>query len=138
MKSSDLTILFMEDDLKLQKIYGENFSREGYQVIMAEHGVGALADLKGEKIDLLVADLSMPGMNTIELLKILKKEHSQLPVIVVAGHAINLNEKSILAGVDIKAFFTKPVVVSELAEKLRQVLKVDHAGRHPKPAGSPP
>jgi CheY-like chemotaxis protein len=125
MKSSSFTILFMEDDLGLQKVYEGSFSSEGYQVIVAAHGARALADLKDREIDLLVADLSMPGMNTLELLKILKREHPRLPVIVVAGHPVNLSEASILEGIDVKAFFTKPVVVSELAQKIRQILKID-------------
>ena len=45
-----------------------------------------LAELKEEKIDLLVTDLEMPAANTLELFPALKKEYPRLPVIVVTGH----------------------------------------------------
>jgi CheY-like chemotaxis protein len=92
MKFSDFTIMFVEDNPGIQKIYQKNFEKEGYKVVLAEHGARALAELKEQKVDLMVTDLEMPGMNTLELFPILKKDHPQLPVIVVTGHYLNLND----------------------------------------------
>ncbi|HTC20044.1 MAG TPA: response regulator, partial [bacterium] len=86
MKSSDYTLLFAEDNPAILKIYVKSFTQEGYRVLTCEHGARVLADLKEEKVDLLVTDLEMPGMNTLDLFPILKKEYSRLPVIVVSGH----------------------------------------------------
>jgi CheY-like chemotaxis protein len=61
MKSSDFTIMFAEDNPTVQKIYEKNFLREGYKVVLAE--------LKEQKVNLLVTDLEMPGMNTFELFR---------------------------------------------------------------------
>src|SRR6185369_5375683 len=81
MKSSDFTILFAEDNPGIQKIYEKNFLKDGFKVLIAEHGARVLAELKDQKVDLLVTDLEMPGMNTLELLPILKKDYPRLPVI---------------------------------------------------------
>src|SRR5690349_17327448 len=104
MKSSDLTILFAEDNPGIQKIYEKNFAQEGFRVVVAEHGARVLAELREQKVDLLVTDLEMPGANTLELFPILKKEFPRLPVIIVSGHYVNLKEDFLNKGFDVKAF----------------------------------
>jgi CheY-like chemotaxis protein len=130
MKFSDYTILFSDDDLMIQKIYQRNFGPEGCKIIFAEHGARVLAELNEQKVDLLVTDLSMPGMNTLELLGILKKDYPALPVIVVSGHYLNMKKDFLDKGFDIKAFFNKPVAVPELKEKIRSILKIDADEAH--------
>jgi CheY-like chemotaxis protein len=123
MKFSDCTIMFSEDDTKIRKIYERDFAREGCRVVLAENG--AMAELKEQKVDLLVTDLKMPGMNTLELLEILKKDHPRLPVIVVSGHYMNMKEDFLDKGYAIKAFINKPVAISELKEKIQKILKIE-------------
>jgi CheY-like chemotaxis protein len=128
MKCPDFTLLFAEDNPSIRKIYEKNFVREGYQVLLAEHGARAMAELYEQKVDLLVTDLMMPGMNTLELFPILKKDFPRLPVIVVSGHYVSEKEDFLLKGYDVKAFFNKPVGVRELGEKIREILKIGPAG----------
>jgi CheY-like chemotaxis protein len=123
MKNSDFTILFAEDNLEAQKMYERHFVKEGYRVLLAEHGARVMAELRDQKVDLLVTDLEMPGMNTLELFPILKKDYPRLPVIVVSGHYKDLEGDFLKKGFDIKAFLGKPLVISELKEKIREILK---------------
>jgi CheY-like chemotaxis protein len=125
MKCSDFTIMFAEDDPLSQKVYERAFVKDGYKVIMVEHGARAMAEMKEQKVDLLVTDMEMPGMNTLELFSVLKKDYPSLPVIVVTGHYENMQEDFKNKGFDIKAFFNKPLVVSELKEKIKSILKID-------------
>ncbi|HTA77166.1 MAG TPA: response regulator [bacterium] len=135
MKCSDFTIMFAEDEPGIRKIYERNFVKEGYKVVLVEHGARAMAELREQKIDLLVTDLAMPGMNTLELFPILKKEYPRLPVIVVTGHYLNLQEDFVAKGFDIKAVFNKPVGISELKEKVRRILKISEVDRPEKKTG---
>jgi len=125
MKSSDFTILFAEDNLEIQKVYEKNFVREGYHVLLAEHGLRVMAELREQKVDLLITDLEMPGMNTLELLSFLKRDYPKLPVIIVSGHYADLQEDFLAKGFKITAFFNKPISVAILKEKVREILKVD-------------
>jgi CheY-like chemotaxis protein len=118
--------MFAEDNLMIQKIYQKNFIREGCQVVLAEHGPRVLAELREQKVDLLVTDLEMPGMNTYELLDILKNDYPGLPVIVVSGHYMNMKEDFTDKGFAIEAFVNKPVAVSELKEKIIKILKIEN------------
>ena len=125
MKCSDFTILFAEDNPAIEKIYMKTFTQEGYQVLTCEHGARVLADLKEEKVDLLVTDLEMPGMNTLELFPILKKEFPRLPVIVVSGHYKELQKDFLDRGYAVTAFLSKPIGMSVLKAKIREILKID-------------
>jgi CheY-like chemotaxis protein len=125
MNSSDFTILFAEDQVEIQKLYKKNFEKEGFKVLQAEHGARALAELRENKVDLLVMDLHMPGMNTLELFPILKKDFPKLPVIIVSGRYVDLKQDFDSKGFSYKAFFNKPVSVGELREKVREILKID-------------
>jgi CheY-like chemotaxis protein len=131
MKTSDFTILFAEDEKGIQKIYEKNFLREGYKVVMAEHGARALAELMDQKIDLLVTDMHMPGMNTLDLLETLKTDYPRLPVIVVSGHYMNMKEDFLSRGFMVKAFINKPASVGELKEKVREVLGIEEEVKMP-------
>lgn len=126
-KPSDFTILVAEDNLAVQKLYLKNFAQEGYRVLACEHGARVLADLHEEKVDLLITDLEMPGMNTLELFPILKKEYPRLPVIVVSGHYKDLKTDFLDRGYSVAAFMGKPLEFSALRAKVREVLKIGAA-----------
>jgi two-component system response regulator YesN len=57
------------------------------QVFSAENGLDALDIINRNQIDLLIADIQMPVMNGIELIKELKKQGRQIKVIIISGHA---------------------------------------------------
>lgn len=125
MKSSDFTLMFAEDNPLIQKVYEKNFTREGYKVVLVEHGARAMAELKEQKVDLLVTDLEMPGMNSLEFLAVLKKDYPRLPVIVVSGHYLNLTDDFLAKGYAVNAVLSKPISVGVLKEKISQILKID-------------
>ena len=117
--------MFADDNELIQKVYEKNFTKEGYKVVLVEHGARVLAELAEQKIDLLVTDMEMPGMNTLELFSILKNDYPRLPVIVVTGHYVNLMEEFKSKGFELKAVLNKPVSVGVLKEKVREILKIE-------------
>jgi CheY-like chemotaxis protein len=118
--------MFADDNELIQKIYEKNFTKEGFKVVLAEHGARVLAELAEQKIDLLVTDIKMPGMNTLELFSILKNDYPRLPVIVVTGHYVNLMEEFKSKGFELKAVLNKPVSAGVLKEKVREILKIEN------------
>lgn len=125
MKPSDFTIMFADDNRTIQRVYEKNFTQEGFKVVLVEHGARALAELREQKIDLLVTDLEMPGMNTLELFPILQQDYPKLPIIVVTGHYMNLLPEFQAKGFAIKAMLNKPLSVGVLRQKIREILKIE-------------
>lgn len=81
------TILFIEDELALQKTLGDFLREEGFKVISALNGEDGLRLAKSEKPDLILLDLILPKIEGFEILKILKREETtkRIPVIVLTN-----------------------------------------------------
>ena len=106
MKSA-VSILIVDDEKMMRNLLSKILSREGYKIKTAEDGVAALEALKTEKIDIIISDMKMPRMNGFELLKIVKKEHPQIGVIIMTAYGDTYTVKdALLLGAD--EYITKP------------------------------
>jgi CheY-like chemotaxis protein len=82
-----------------------------YDIISYENGKDALAALPGEDVDLILLDISLPGMDGVEVLQELRKleQFHDLPIIALTAHAmVGDREKYLKSGFD--NYFTKPIV----------------------------
>ena len=80
-------ILFIEDEITLQKTLGDILTKEGYKVINALNGEEGLRLAKSEKPDLIILDLVLPRLHGFDVLKKLKedKETEEIPVIILTN-----------------------------------------------------
>src|SRR5690242_11221123 len=85
VKPSDFTLLFADDELPIRNIYQKAFSRDGFKVILCEDASQVLEQLDKQKVDLLVLDLHMPGMDQMDLFAILREKYPAIPALVVSG-----------------------------------------------------
>ncbi len=79
-------ILLADDDRKIRKVLAEILKSKGFCPVEAAGGREALELVLKEKIDLLLLDLKMPGMDGIETLQEMKNIDPDLPVIIVTAH----------------------------------------------------
>jgi DNA-binding NtrC family response regulator len=79
-------ILVMEDDRNVAKGLEMVLSEEGYYVNLAGTGELALEAFRQKRFDLLVADLRLPGIGGMEVIKQLKQEKPETEVIVITGY----------------------------------------------------
>ncbi len=77
-----------------------------------------------DRFDLVITDLTMPGLTGDNLAQKLMEIRSDLPVILCTGFSARMNEKKALA-LGIRAFVTKPVLKRQIAETIRKVLDQD-------------
>lgn len=125
MKTSDFTILVAEDDPSVRKIYQKVLIMEGYNLILAESGARALAEIMDTHVDLLITDLKMDNMSALELLPVLKQSFPALPILVVSGCYQGMADGFLEKGFNIQAFIQKPAPMMVLKEKIREVLKIE-------------
>ncbi len=119
----DETILLAEDDEPVRAIALKSLERLGYRVLVARDGgeALALADAHGGRIDLLLTDVVMPGMNGRELADRLVERRPGTSVLFTSGYS----EKVVLreaGGTRREAFLPKPHTPRELALALRALL----------------
>jgi len=81
------TILIVDDDPLIIRMYEYRLTHDGYNVILASNNEGALDKARKESPDLILLDLMMPGVNGVETLKVLKKEEGtkSIPVIILTN-----------------------------------------------------
>ncbi|MDH7498976.1 MAG: response regulator [candidate division NC10 bacterium] len=82
-----LRALVAEDEAAVRRLCGRILEGMGYQTVMASHGLEALKAAEGEPFEIVVADIRMPDLDGIELLKSIKKMSPETEVIVITGYA---------------------------------------------------
>lgn len=118
-------LLIADDDEIVREVVTEQLEAAGYAVLAASNGAAALAVLDmGEVVDLLVSDLSMPGMDGVALVREAQRRRPRLPAILPTGFATNAAE--IAVGGAVGGAFTllrKPVEGKVLAERMAVLLE---------------
>lgn len=109
-------ILIVDDDLTHRALAFQVLVGAGHEVFVAADGKSALDLFRKTPVDLVVTDMVMPRMDGLQLLKALKEEDPDLPVIAVSGVSAEKLNKSARFGAE--AILVKPV---DPGEFLRQV-----------------
>src|SRR6266850_7468903 len=83
---SSETILVVDDEAGIRSSVRGILADEGYRVLEAEDGRGALQLIAAERPRLVIVDIWMPEMDGIELLRRIRDSDPMTPVIVISGH----------------------------------------------------
>ena len=115
------TVAVVDDDPDILDLVETMLEMEGHQVVTFDSGLAALEALRAKSPDLVILDITMPGMDGIELLRQLRLK-SQVPVIFLTGKSDEVDELLALKhGAD--DFIRKPFSQRVLAERVRTVLR---------------
>jgi response regulator RpfG family c-di-GMP phosphodiesterase len=122
-------ILIVDDEELFREICREMLEERGYRVSLAADAPAALALLKREAVDLLVADITLPGMDGLALIEKVHELHPGLPAIVITGF---LNETNMLRSLNlgVRGFLTKPFFYDELFVAVEKALEHSQATRN--------
>jgi two-component system cell cycle response regulator DivK len=119
----DRTILLVEDNPHNRKIFSGMLSHAGFRVVEAEDGNEALAKATSEKPDLILMDLSIPGVDGWEVTRRLKAQDASkaIPIIALTAHAMRGDEERALqAGCD--GYLAKPISPKKVVEEVKRYL----------------
>ena len=101
-------VLFVDDEEKVLKSIERCLLDEPYHKYYAKSGRDALEILKREEVHVIVVDMVMPGMDGLELLKIVKRQYPKIINMVLSGYAQPVNTMMAICEVGIYRFITKP------------------------------
>lgn len=126
-RKSGYQILVVDDDPEWHEILALLFSRKGWKTETALSGERALARLAAGGIDVVVCDLSMPGMSGLEVLRRVRTMNAQIPFIMMTG--VGTIESAVEAvQLGAYSYLTKPVNNTELASLVQRA--AEHARVH--------
>jgi DNA-binding NtrC family response regulator len=108
-----MKILIADDDRNLSTVLRSELSEEGFAVDMAESGAKALDQLEKDAYDVLLLDLTMPGLGGVDVLKKIKALDLPVEVVILTGNATvsTAVEAMKLGAYD---YLTKPFKLAEL------------------------
>ncbi len=116
-------ILVVDDEEEIQRVLSMILREAGYEVDLCGNGDEALQALvdQPDRYQLLLSDMTMPGMTGKELAKEVTKQFPQIPVVICTGYSSQLSAQE-AKSIGVRAYLEKPLVMSELLMTIRQVL----------------
>ncbi|HVE82626.1 MAG TPA: response regulator [Myxococcales bacterium] len=116
------TILVVDDDPAICRLFQKVLREEGYQVVTASGGRQALALAAQEHPGLILLDIMMPGLDGVATLKALRSQGHQEPVVMLTGQGTlqTAREAMLLGAYD---YITKPFDVELIKGVLREGLE---------------
>lgn len=126
------SLLVVDDDVRVRTVVAWQLEAEGYVVREAADGRSARRGIAEQRPDLVVLDLSLPGIGGLDLLRGLRDAGDALPVVVLSGRS---GEGDRITGLDLGAddYLVKPFSPGELAARVRSVLRRSGGGTAPRP-----
>ncbi len=113
-------VMLVDDELAFVDTMTRRLSKRGLEILQAYSGSEALESLaKNPKVDVVVLDVKMPGMDGIETLREIKKAYPLVEVIMLTGHA---TVETAIEGMRLGAFdyLMKPCDIEELVAKVQE------------------
>src|SRR5579875_2804678 len=122
------TLLLVEDDAHIRRALSLALTDEGYVVVESPTGEDALRylSLPDQRVDLVLLDLMLPGMDGLQVCHEIR-DRGDLPIIIVTART---ESPEVIAGLEAGAddYITKPLVASELAARIRALLRRTPSG----------
>ncbi len=132
MDASKTKVIIVDDDRETREMLALALDIEGFEVSQVANGLRLISTLHVDKPDLILLDVNMSWIDGFELCKAVRKneEFANIPVVFISARSDSVDIKRGLdAGA--AAYFTKPVEISNLVSRLRQLIPKDPAASHP-------
>ena len=132
-------VLIVEDEELIRETVALGLAEEGFDILIAEDGLTALDMLGGTaassrairpEIDMVVLDLMLPGMNGLDLCRLLRHQGIDVPILILSAKG---TETDRVVGLEIGAddYLTKPFGMRELVARCRALLRRQHGQGQP-------
>lgn len=117
-----MLLLLVEDDAKIASFIIKGFKAEGFAVDHAADGVTGLDLAMTNPYDVMVVDLMLPAMDGMELIRTLRRNHIQTPVIILSARdSVEDRVKGLQSGSD--DYLVKPFAFSELLARVQALIR---------------
>jgi DNA-binding response OmpR family regulator len=114
-------ILVVDDEVSLQETLAYNLKKQGYEVLAVGDGPSALQTARSEHPDLIVLDLMLPGMDGLEVCRVLRQEMNT-PILMLTARDDEIDR---VVGLEVGAddYLTKPFSMRELMARVKAMLR---------------
>ena len=117
--SMNQTVLIVDDDAPIRESLRKVLQTEGYQVVLAADGQGALDRFQSERVDLLLLDLNLPAKSGWDLFERFTAINLLLPIIIITGRE---DQHRVARAAGVGALMEKPLDVPWLLQTIKSLL----------------
>lgn len=115
-------VLVVEDDPKINLLYCDFLVREGYTAVSAHNVAEALTALDESRVDLMLVDVMMPGVDGVGLVSMVRSFDKELPILMLTALGdLATKQRAFSAGAD--DYMVKPVDLNELSLRITALLR---------------
>ncbi|MCX7632104.1 MAG: response regulator [Turneriella sp.] len=115
-------ILVTDDSETIRKLLDITLRGAGHNITLAADGNEALAKFREEVFDLIITDINMPGLNGIELIRAIRRENTNIPILVLTSEIEQtLRQQGTEAGAN--GWIIKPFKPPQFLEIVRHILE---------------
>ena len=121
------SILLVDDEQSQRTILKRVLEREGHEIETADNGKTALQLLRKTQFNLVISDMRMPQMNGRDLLKVIKEQWTDLPVLIVTAFAELDDAIDLVAREGAFYYLEKPINLDSLKSEVNRALSVQES-----------
>ncbi|WP_369795250.1 response regulator [Sporosarcina sp. ZBG7A] len=115
-------LLIVDDQAGIRLLLDEVFKKEGYETVLAATGKEALLRVENDEPDCILLDMKMPGMNGDEVLKQVKSDRPNLPVVMMTAYDV-IETSDSEAQHQADHYFTKPFDIHQVRHTINHLLR---------------
>lgn len=119
-------ILIVDDDPGQRSLLNIFLRTQGFETVTADSGQQALETLRTGKFDMMISDVRMPGLSGLETLRLARKEHANLPVLLVTAFTDIRDAVAAMRDGAVN-YLAKPIDLDELMACVRQAIGISEA-----------
>jgi DNA-binding NtrC family response regulator len=116
-------ILIVDDDPGQRSLLNSFLASQHFETVTADSGERALELLRGSKFDLMISDVRMPGLSGLDTLRLARKEHTTLPVLLVTAYTDVRDAVAAMRDGAVN-YLAKPIDLDELLATVRQAIGI--------------
>jgi DNA-binding NtrC family response regulator len=119
-------ILIVDDDPGQRSLLNTFLRSQGFETVTADSGQQALETLRTGKFDMMISDVRMPGLSGLETLRLARKEHATLPVLLVTAFTDVRDAVAAMRDGAVN-YLAKPIDLDELLASIRQATGISES-----------
>ncbi len=116
-------ILVVDDEAPVRELFIDLFKKEDCQAIAVASGEEALANLKKETFDVVLLDIKLPGMSGLEVLKNIRDNYKDLPVVMITGFGFDEDLITKSKQLGCSGYIGKNMPVAQIIVTFKQFVK---------------
>jgi CheY-like chemotaxis protein len=115
-------VLLIDDDAEVRDVYRQSLEEGDHEVVALGDGREAVARFRKGKFDIVITDLSMPGMSGFDVAREVRRIKPDVPVILLSGWSIEQDDEKVRSA-GITQVLIKPCLFDDLLEAVRKVVE---------------